>query len=405
MIAWLGETLIATGLLMVVVIAVRMPVARMFGARAAYALWLAPLLRLLMPPLPDALVAGMTIHHEATAGAVVLVSHSAGGLAAGPMLAAVWLVGAVGFLAFHAVAHHRFLAMAIARGRRLPIAAEGPELVESAAVEGPIATGIVRRRIFIPEGFDRRLTREQCDLAIAHERLHHCRGDLLALAASLILLAIHWFNPLAHYAHRLFRRDLEAACDAQLTASLSAEQRHEYARAIVGCAAAPVPRAICTLTTTDDLKRRLKMLKWNHGTFARFAGSGCAATIALGGLLLTAPVQAQASQTTAAPPTQKEVKIIRIAGEGKDGGPAHADSGTRIVKCAGDKVEASAKSEAGNKHTRIVLCGKEGATSAQTAEALEKAVNRIEADSQLPAENKAQVLAQLRAKIAELRSR
>ena len=46
------ETLIATSLLMALVLLVRAPVARAFGAKAAYALWLAPLARLVLPPVP-----------------------------------------------------------------------------------------------------------------------------------------------------------------------------------------------------------------------------------------------------------------------------------------------------------------------------------------------------------------
>ncbi|MCA1749563.1 MAG: M56 family metallopeptidase, partial [Sphingomonadales bacterium] len=51
MIDWLTGTLIATTVLMALVLIVRAPVARMFGARIAYALWLIPAARLFMPSL------------------------------------------------------------------------------------------------------------------------------------------------------------------------------------------------------------------------------------------------------------------------------------------------------------------------------------------------------------------
>ena len=52
MTGWLAQTLFSSTLLMLLVLALRRPVARLFGARMAYALWALPLLRMLMPPLP-----------------------------------------------------------------------------------------------------------------------------------------------------------------------------------------------------------------------------------------------------------------------------------------------------------------------------------------------------------------
>ena len=67
---WLLDTLVWTGVLIALVLAVRQPVARHFGAKIAYALWALPLLRLIMPPLvleaptPSALPAAQSV--EAT---------------------------------------------------------------------------------------------------------------------------------------------------------------------------------------------------------------------------------------------------------------------------------------------------------------------------------------------------
>jgi len=55
MIGWAVDTTIAVSVLLLVVLAIRKPFAAAFGARAAYALWLAPALRAVTPPLavPD----------------------------------------------------------------------------------------------------------------------------------------------------------------------------------------------------------------------------------------------------------------------------------------------------------------------------------------------------------------
>jgi len=49
MMDWAIETGIAVSLLIVLVLIIRRPFARIFGARAAYALWLLPFIRLIMP--------------------------------------------------------------------------------------------------------------------------------------------------------------------------------------------------------------------------------------------------------------------------------------------------------------------------------------------------------------------
>jgi bla regulator protein blaR1 len=403
MIGWAAETLVATTILAAFVIVLRLPVARLFGPRAAYALWVAPIARLLLPPLPAG-VPGAEIAFYASPAAAAASSpglSTGGGFGLLDLLIFTWLAGALLFLGVHAVAHALFIRSAIAQGRRLPDQAHGPELIESRAVEGPIATGIIRRRILVPTDFASRLTPVQRKLALAHERLHHQRGDLIALAASLVLLALHWFNPLAHYAHKLFRRDLEAACDAQLVSRLNASEKREYARAIISCAASPLPQAICTLTSIDDLKRRLMMLQWTHRMGTRLAGTSGALALAAGGLLLTAPVQAQ---TAAQAPEVKTVKVLRMGGDGsRPNGAAHV---SRLETCEGEKIEVNANGQGNTgQRARIVLCGKTGASNAELAAMFEKAVESIEAQNELQSDKKAEVLAQLRARIAELRSR
>ena len=405
MIDWAVETLIATSLLMAAVLLLRNPVARLFGPRAAYALWLAPALRLLLPPMPE----GGPIPE-------IIILTAPGGAAPAPatgytlvdLLVAIWLGGAALFLILHGLQHRWFVADAIAAGTRLPIHASGPEVIESPAVEGPIATGVIRQRIFIPAGFGDRLTEDQQRLALEHERLHHRRGDLFALAASLVVLALHWFNPLAHYAHRAFRRDLEAACDAELVERIGSEERADYARAIVGCAAAPVPRAICTLTTIDDLKRRLTMLQWTHGKTSRALGLGCAAALAITGLSLgTANA---ATQDTGAAQDQEGEQTQKIVIREINGDPSKArlpeELRVKVEKCDGQPIEANAEgkdADGKQQRTRIVLCAK--GDGKEVADKLEKSLGRIESNTDMSPENKAKILADLRAKIAELRAR
>ena len=49
--AWLIDTVLYTGLLIGLVLVLRRPVGRFFGAQLAYGLWALPFLRLLLPPV------------------------------------------------------------------------------------------------------------------------------------------------------------------------------------------------------------------------------------------------------------------------------------------------------------------------------------------------------------------
>ena len=146
------------------------------------------------------------------------------------------------------------------------------------------------------------------------------------------------------------------------------------------------------------------MLKFDHGRTARFAGLCCAALLAASGLAVTPSVQAQ----TAEPEKEvKRVEVFRMHGDAKDGARDPDKMRTHLQKCEGEKFEASAEGGTADKkqRTRIVLCGEKGKSNADLAAMLEKAASRIESESEMPAESKAKVLAQLRSKIAELRAR
>jgi beta-lactamase regulating signal transducer with metallopeptidase domain len=407
--AWALHTLAATTLLMIVVLVIRRPVARAFGARAAYALWLAPAMRLFLPPVPTGSTKApqFAIETSVVPGTAALPFDAAPEPGLAQMLLVAWLAGAAVFLLFQVASHRRFVARALRHGRQIAApAGDSPELIESAVLQGPVATGMFRKRILVPVGLAQRLDERQFRLALLHEQLHHRRLDLHALAVGLLVLALNWFNPIAHLAHRAFRRDLEAACDAQLAQDLSGEEREDYARAIIGCAAAPVPHAICTLTTVDDLKGRVKMLKMTHGFAARMAGTALAAMIAAAGLAATA--QAQAAPD--AQPKKERVEFRRIVKDGKvveqSGMPA--DFRERLGKCDGEKFEAETDAPAGGdkkQKNKVFICLKGGSSPAATAGILEKTLKELETDGELRGPGKEQILAQVRARIAELRAR
>lgn len=296
-IGWGVDALIASALLMAAVLLVRGAVRRAFGPQVAYALWALPLLRFGLPALPagwwrtDAALpisrAGETITVLVIEPARATAS-ATGALPIGLALVVFWAVGAAVFLGWHLAYHRRFCRRMLA-GAEPVEEAEGVTVVASAAAPGPLAFGVWRRYVAFPRDFAERYDAEERALALAHELGHHARRDLLANWAALVVLALHWFNPLAWRAFHAFRADQELANDARVLVGCSPDARHAYGRAIVKAAHGSAVSAACHLHTIADLKGRLRMLTTSTTSRRRLAaGSAAVALLIAAGLAVTA---------------------------------------------------------------------------------------------------------------------
>jgi beta-lactamase regulating signal transducer with metallopeptidase domain len=306
MIGWTLETLVASTLLMLVVLALRGPVARRFGPHAAYLLWLLPALRMILPRLPEGAIPvekvpahidiAKLIAAAALRGAQAPTGAATQTVAATSQVTVdwlsfgmiAWLGGAAAYLAWQLGRHHRFMCVALEHADK-GFLRGGIKVRLSPVVSGPLAAGIFHRHILLPEDFEQRYTSAEQQLALAHELAHHRRGDLIANGAALVMLALHWFNPIAHWAYRAFRADQELACDATVLVA-APESRSDYGRALIKSAAAGTPgAAACALGPATELKRRITMIALSTRSRARRLAGAAIATVLVGvGLGLTA---------------------------------------------------------------------------------------------------------------------
>ncbi len=469
MIAWMIETCIATTLLMLLVLALRKPVREQFGPNIAYALWLLPVLRLLMPPLPGAwsfteVLGGLNYAAEApttaastqtiidqaliqaqmdmAATATTTVTEANVATVSGPSLllviGTIWAAGALGFLLWHIVSHSRFCANLMRKAEVRRTVADGRvHVIETDAATGPLAFGIWRKYVAFPRDFAERYDPVERNLALAHELGHHLRGDLIANWIALVVLALHWFNPVAWRAFRAFRADQELACDALVLSGRAPALRHAYGRAIVKSAHGGAVSAACHLHTVNELKGRLKMLsKHNPKSRARVTtGIVGAAALTLAGLALTASgagavmtqadaptppaapeapaapaaiAAVQAPETPAAPEAPKapegttekrvhrivmverkdkdgkEVKtgtrVIRMKGDGKDfvwTGDMDIDIDVKSMKCGGSKDDAVKVETRDGDKRKVVICTDRIEMRADAAEAKAKGAEAL----------------------------
>ncbi|MCC6478999.1 M56 family metallopeptidase [Sphingorhabdus sp.] len=324
---WLGDTLLATSALLLLVLLIRAPVARYFGAGAAYFLWALPAARLFMPtltreirlpaPTPDtgmAVGAGDAVAHAAT-DAVALV-------AGGPVIdwfviaASLWLGGAV--LLF-IVQMYRYLALRdelLSDARDIDVI-DGIRIIQTDRIPGPLAFGLLRRYVAVPREFTRTFSPRERELALAHELAHHRGGDLFANMAAFIFLCLMWFNPLAWMAWSAFRFDQEAACDARVVAGADAATRQSYGRALARTATEGLPAFAMALNNPKTIIQRLRRLMMNETSKGRSLSGKLAilvaAAVALPMTATVVPVFAEDDATPADSATdsaaEKQVEV------------------------------------------------------------------------------------------------
>lgn len=277
MIGWLIETTVAVTLLMAMVLLLRAPVARSFGAGWAYALWAVPALRLVLPPLPqlapDLYLPPVILFIPTAADMAAPLPAEAGPGQWVPFMLAMWAGGAVIFLILQWLGYRAFLGRIrdSARPARPPRFG-GIRTWISDFVDGPLAIGVIERRIVLPGDFSRRYNPVERRLALEHELVHHKRGDIWWNLVATLVLAIFWFNPVAWLAFRAFRSDQELACDAAVARAASLDERCDYARALVKSASRPGLIAACALNPAGELKRRLRMMRKHRSSRLRSTG-------------------------------------------------------------------------------------------------------------------------------------
>lgn len=353
MTGWAVEALIASALLMLVVLGIRGPVRRLFGARIAYMLWALPALRLVLPPLPGAWrTAAATPIGRAGETIVVFVAAPAAVPVASisplTVVGIVWAAGVVTLLAWHLIGHARFRARLLADAKPLNVV-DGIQVIASAAAPGPLACGICRRFVAFPMSDINRYDAEERALALAHELTHHSRRDLHANWAALVVLALHWCNPVAWVAYRAFRADQELACDADVLAVHGPRRRHAYARAILKAAHGAAFSPACHLHTVTDIKRRLKMLALSPTSGRRLragrvttsmlmlAGLGLTASGSTAAVVVTRVVDAlpQAVPLPPAPPAPPAPPMPPVSAKHMTGNDAHRQVRTIVVRSDG----------------------------------------------------------------------
>lgn len=209
------------------VLAIRQPVRRGFGAHVAYSLWLIPPLAALAAILPLAPVRDAAKTHAAPAEqAWSAFGQQLADVAPGGW--GLWLAGAGLGALLVTLSQRAFLRK------------------ERAGEAGPAVVGIITPRLVMPAFVYSDFTAEERALIRAHERAHMDRGDPRVTALVAAAQVVLWFNPMVHIGAHFLRRDQELACDATVLARMpSVRKRYAATLLKTQLAAQPLPLGCC----------------------------------------------------------------------------------------------------------------------------------------------------------------
>lgn len=105
----------------------------------------------------------------------------------------------------------------------------------SEKVTSPAVYGIIRPRIILPLLYKDK----DIELIIQHEKTHIRGLDNLWRMIAFMVIAVHWFNPLAWMFLRALLADLELSCDERVLVKLGVDRSKEYATALLECRQGP----------------------------------------------------------------------------------------------------------------------------------------------------------------------
>jgi beta-lactamase regulating signal transducer with metallopeptidase domain len=285
---------------LIAVLILRRPVRALFGARAAYALWLlvpAAMLAVALPgriaaTAPDAAPSVITAPNPAApatadglAPADLQLRRPASLPHPGDYAGLLILLWGIGALSSGALTVHRQRSFISALGVLRPeIRTEGQVFHADRHDIGPALVGAIRPRIVLPGDFDRRFTPEEQAVVVAHEKAHLTSGDAQINLMVALAQAVFWFHPLVPVAARLIRMDQELACDEAVVTRLPGTRRL-YAETMLKAQLTPMAAPLACQWPGEGpaLRQRIAHLGQPLGRSRRILGAILAATLVAGG--------------------------------------------------------------------------------------------------------------------------
>lgn len=142
------------------------------------------------------------------------------------VLAVVWLVGMMLLLSWN-------LYLTVRMRHKLQKAVLYQDnIYECDGIAAPFVLGLFCPRIYMPF----RLSEEEREYILRHERYHIRRRDPVIKAAAFLILSVYWFHPLVWISWLCMTRDMEMSCDEYVLGSMDRDIRAQYSQSLLAFA-------------------------------------------------------------------------------------------------------------------------------------------------------------------------
>ena len=166
----------------------------------------------------------------------------------------VWLVGVLALLTYLAVGTVRMHLIVRESIQCKKPSSRRAEVRECGRISGAFVTGVLRPRIYLPSGLEKR----QIKYILMHEEAHIGRLDTLWRPLGFLVLTAHWFNPLCWLGYYVFIKDMELACDERVFGQIKPKARREYCRVLLDMSTAPSALSACPFAFGENpVKQRI----------------------------------------------------------------------------------------------------------------------------------------------------
>jgi len=268
MINWLYQTGLDVSILIGIVLLLRNPVRKYLGANVAYWLWVIPLVRLIVwkkTEIPLAILEKVS-SSDGKIFIRIFKNPEIFNLSSYLTLEALWIAGAIIWLSLRIIGLIKFrknLALSKSKISAKEIASLGinnkVDLFFTDNPAAPFLTGLFQPQIYLPKNYFEELNHIQQQCIIKHELMHLQRKDIWTQLLAELVRTVFWFNPIVHIAWKAFRQDQELACDYNVLADSSKQERYEYGRILLnGLHAHALP---ATMAFFNNHKQRFIMLE------------------------------------------------------------------------------------------------------------------------------------------------
>ena len=134
-------------------------------------------------------------------------------------------------------------------------------------LDAPLIVGLIKPVLYLPQD---EMSQEEFSYILLHELTHYRRHDLLYKWITMLVLSIHWFNPIIYLVSKQIDEECEISCDWEVCKKLTEPQKKDYMSMILDFVQNSIirkrPLTTQMASSKKMLKRRFVMMKTKKAT-------------------------------------------------------------------------------------------------------------------------------------------